>query len=171
MKYKNLKCRRKVGEFWQVQHLCNPDSSQDTEHFYHPRKLVLLSWKHPPHTPSQVTNVWIFPCCRLVLTVLEFIQWNHTGCTLLCKTWDLSASISRFFFLLSFFFFLKNLFILFIYFWLCWVFIAVRGLSLVAASRSYSSLRCAGFSLRWLLLLWSMGSRRVGFSSCGAWAQ
>ena len=30
-----------------------------------------------------------------------------------------------------------------------------------------SSLWCAGFSLRWLLLLWSAGSRRVGFSSCG----
>ena len=34
-----------------------------------------------------------------------------------------------------FFFFLINLFILFIYFWLHCVFIAVRGLSLVAASR------------------------------------
>ena len=33
-------------------------------------------------------------------------------------------------------------------FWLCWVFVAVRGLSLVAASEGYSSLRCAGFSLQ-----------------------
>ena len=56
--------------------------------------------------------------------------------------------------------------ILFIYFWLCWVFVAARGLSLVAASGVSSSLRCAGFSLRWLLLLWSMGSRHTGFSSC-----
>ena len=31
-------------------------------------------------------------------------------------------------------------------------------------------MRCAGLSLRWLLLLWSMGSRRTGFSSCGSWA-
>ena len=46
----------------------------------------------------------------------------------------------------------------------------MRGLSLVAASGSYSSLRCAGFSLQWLLLLWSTGSRRAGFSSCGSWA-
>ena len=46
----------------------------------------------------------------------------------------------------------------------------VRGLSLVAASGGYASLRCAGFSLWWLLLLRSMGSRRVGFSSCGTWA-
>ena len=53
----------------------------------------------------------------------------------------------------------------------CWVFVAVRGLSLVAASGGYSSLQCVGFSLRWLLLLWSTGSRRVGFSSCGTRAQ
>ena len=46
-----------------------------------------------------------------------------------------------------------------------WVFITLRGLSLVAASGGYSSLWCAGFSLRWLLLLWSTGSRRAGFSS------
>ena len=55
----------------------------------------------------------------------------------------------------------------FIYFWLRWVFVAARGLSLVAASGGYSALRCVGFSLRWLLLLWSTGSRRMGFSSCG----
>ena len=36
------------------------------------------------------------------------------------------------------------------------------GLSLVAASRGYSSLQCAIFSLRWLLLLWY-----TGFSHCG----
>ena len=35
------------------------------------------------------------------------------------------------------------------------------GLSLVAVSRGYSSLRHAGFSLRWLLLLRSTGSRRA----------
>ena len=64
-----------------------------------------------------------------------------------------------------------NLFVLFIYFWLHWVFVATRGLSLVAASRGYSSLWCEGFSLQWLLLLRSTGSRHVGFSSCGAWAQ
>ena len=68
----------------------------------------------------------------------------------------------------SFYFFLI-LFIYF-YFWLCWVFIAVHGLSLVVVSGGYSSLRCMGFSLRWLLLLWRMGSRCTGFSSCGAQA-
>ena len=43
--------------------------------------------------------------------------------------------------------------------WLHWVFAAARQLSLVAASGDYSSLWCAGISLRWLLLLPSMGSR------------
>ena len=40
-----------------------------------------------------------------------------------------------------------------------WVFVAAHGLSLVAASRGYSLLQRAGFSLRWLLLLQSTGSR------------
>ena len=71
------------------------------------------------------------------------------------------------------FFFLKfiylfNLFLIF--FWLHWVFVAVCGLSLVEASRGYFLLRCAGFLLRWLLLLWSMSSRRMDFSNCGSWA-
>ena len=66
-------------------------------------------------------------------------------------------------FLFSFNFFL--IFILFIYFWLHWAFVAARGLSLVAVSGGYSLLRCTCFSLRWLLLLRSTGSSRVGFSS------
>ena len=45
------------------------------------------------------------------------------------------------------------------------------GFSLVMASRGYSLLQCMGFSLRWFLLLWSMGSRHVGFSSCSTWAR
>ena len=59
----------------------------------------------------------------------------------------------------------------FYFFWLHWVFFAVHGLSLVTASRGNTSLRCAGFSLRWLLLLRSTGSRHVGFGSCGTQAQ
>ena len=68
------------------------------------------------------------------------------------------------------FFLFLNIY-LFIYLWLRWVFVAVHWLSLVAVSGGYSSLWCAGFSLQWLLLLRSMGSRRAGFSSCGTWAQ
>ena len=85
------------------------------------------------------------------------------------------AGFVLFLFICIFFLFLKIY--LFIYFWLCWVFVAARGLSLLAASGGYSSLRCAGLSLQWLLLLWSTGSRHMGsvvvargLSSCGSWA-
>ena len=54
------------------------------------------------------------------------------------------------------------LFYLFIYLWLCWVFVSVRGLSPVAASGSHSSLRCTGLSLLWPLPLRSTVSRRAG---------
>ena len=64
-----------------------------------------------------------------------------------------------------------QIYYLFVYFCLCWIFVAVRGLSLVVASGGCSSLWCMGFSLWWLLLLWSTDSRRMGFSSCGTWAQ
>ena len=56
-------------------------------------------------------------------------------------------------------------------YWLHRVFLAARGLSPVAASGGYSSLRCTGFSLRWPPLLRSTRSRRTGFSSCGTRAQ
>ena len=48
----------------------------------------------------------------------------------------------------------------FVFFFCCIGSLLLRGLSLVAVSRGYSSLQCAGFSLRWLL-----------FSSCGTRAQ
>ena len=64
-----------------------------------------------------------------------------------------------------FFFFFKRddpFIYLFIYLWLCWVFISVRGLSLVTASGGHSSSRCMGLSLSRPLLLWSTGSRCAG---------
>ena len=51
---------------------------------------------------------------------------------------------------------------LFIYLWLCWVLVSVRGLSLVVASGGHSSSRCVGLSLSRPLLLRSTGSRRAG---------
>ena len=83
--------------------------------------------------------------------------------------------LSPFILIEPFFFFNYYLFI--IYFWLCWVFVSVRGLSLVAASGGHSSSRCAGLSLSQPLLLRSTGSRRAGsvvvahgpscFAACG----
>ena len=62
----------------------------------------------------------------------------------------------------QFFFKEFTFFYLFIYFWLCWVFVSVRGLSLVAASGGHSSSRRAGLSPSRPLPLWSTGSRRTG---------
>ena len=71
----------------------------------------------------------------------------------------IGSLMGDFCFLLSVFF---NLYFLFFFFWLCWVFVSVRGLSLVAASGGHSSSRCAGLSLSWPLLLRSTSSRRAG---------
>ena len=75
---------------------------------------------------------------------------------------------------LNFFFFL--IIYLFIYLWLCWVFVSVRGLSLVAASGGHSSSRCVGLSLPWPLITVAslvaehrLQMRRL--SSCGSRAQ
>ena len=68
-------------------------------------------------------------------------------------------------------FFLNFWVYLFIYFGPCWVFVSVRGLSLVAASGGHSSSRCAGLSLSRPLLLRSTGSRRAGSVNCGSRAQ
>ena len=68
-------------------------------------------------------------------------------------------------------FFLINLFIyLFIYFWLCWVLVSARGLSLVVASRGHSSTQCVGLSLsRPLVAEHRLQTRRL--SNCGSRAQ
>ena len=76
-------------------------------------------------------------------------------------------------FFLSFF-----LITLFIYFWLSWVFVVVRGLSLVEASWELLFVAVCGFLLAVAFLC--CGARALGtqasvvvarrFSSCGAWA-
>ena len=58
--------------------------------------------------------------------------------------------------------FLFFFFNLFIYLWLCWVFVSVRGLPLAAASGGHSSSRRAGLSPSRPLLLRGTGSRRAG---------
>ena len=66
------------------------------------------------------------------------------------------------FFVCLFVCFIFLLFIYYAYFWLCWVFVSVRGLSPVGASGGHSSSRWAGLSLSRPLLLRSTGSRRSG---------
>ena len=78
----------------------------------------------------------------------------------------------------KFSFFCCCLFVFYLfYFWLHWVFVAAPGVSVVAASQSYSSLRYTGFPL-WCLLYcraqalgaWASVVVAHGLSSCGSWA-
>ena len=78
------------------------------------------------------------------------------------RKFDSIPSLQRGFCFFLFFFLKKNIIYLFIYFWLCWVFVSVWGLSPVVASGGHSSSRCTGLSPSWPLLLWSTGSRRAG---------
>ena len=149
----------------------------------------LLNSSSSPHWISASSWLYIkFPCmcdCSWALC-FHFILWSfplavphglhYYICIMSLVQLQLFLAYSFLSFLsffLSFFpSFLPSFFLFFsFFFFLRWVFIAVCRLSLVAASGGCSLLRCAGFSLRWLLCLWSMGSRHAGFSSCGTWAQ
>ena len=80
--------------------------------------------------------------------------------------YDVRSQDSRYFFFYKSIAHFKKIY-LFIYFWLCWVFVSVQGLSLVAASGGHSSSRCAGLSLsRPLVAEHKLQMRRL--SSCGS---
>ena len=81
-----------------------------------------------------------------------------------CEKSDLATQFSfSSFYLKQNYFTLPGSFLFFLfYFWLCWVFVSVRGLSPVAESGGHSSSRCAGLSLSRPLPLRSTGSRRAG---------
>ena len=56
-------------------------------------------------------------------------------------------------------------------FWLCWVSLHCCTLAFSSCSkRGYSLPWSTGFSLQWLLLFRSTGSRHTGLSNCAAWA-
>ena len=72
-------------------------------------------------------------------------------------------------FLHSFFFFFFLIYLSYLFIFGCLGSSLLRtGFSLVVVSEGYSSLWCVGFSLPWLLLLQSMGSKRPGFRSCAS---
>ena len=91
------------------------------------------------------------------------LHWPHTALfiSIFYSTYSFLPRLQIFMHMFYLLYFFLKLFI-FIYLWLCWVFVSVRGLSLVAASGGHSSLRCAGLSLSPPLLLQSTGSGRAG---------
>ena len=108
-----------------------------------------MKLKNPaPYSHSSGIHLTYKKCCQ---------QSQNWFCFVFFFKGDLisegSLQVGGFFFV----FFFK-----FIYFWLCWVFVSVRGLSLVVASGDHSSLRCAGLPLSRPLPLRSTGSRRAG---------
>ena len=92
------------------------------------------------------------------------VRWDQY---LLCLSCPLALGLDICFSKLLLCLGLRTFLKIFIYFWLHWVFVAARGLPIVAASGCCSLWRWTGFSLRWLLLLRSTGSRCAGFSGCG----
>ena len=114
----------------------------DTEHVFINRSLLAICM-------SSLEKLSI----QFLCPPFDWIVWGWVGIN-----WDDGVLLILFFH--SFYY--CGALIFFLFFWLCWVFVAVLGFSLVAASGDCSSLRYMGFSLCWLLLLQTMGSRRVG---------
>ena len=128
-----------------------------SHHFNYVSCLVPFPAQHPIRNPTFY--ILLTPVHYHFIPAPHLWFYISLGlCTMAVQLLTLPSSL-----FIYLFFKLINLFLL-IYFWLCWVFLAAHGLSLVAVSGGYSS-------LWWLLLLRSTGSQCVGFSSCGTWAQ
>ena len=116
--------------------------SRDIKTYIHTKKLYLNVQSSFSHNYSTTSRIGTHTLCLL--------PHYHK--------WSLLAP-----------FFLEN--ILFIYFWMSWVFVATLELCQAAESWGYSlvteALRRVGLSLRWLLLLWSTGSRVGGLRWLG----
>ena len=135
-------------------------------------------WRHPPPHPPTHTH-WMPPGqssgCAMISTLYlglsihrreaRIIHWQW-GISQLSKTQAKGHSISK----------VCKKIIIIIFFQILFIYFGCAGssllhrLSLVAGRGGYSLSQCTGFSLRWLLLLQSRGSRVSGGSSCGLWA-
>ena len=114
-------------------------------------------------------SVFVFPnnCCSSRYLFIFTVYFSSTvvrNCTV--YNFSLSKFIETE--IISFFLSFKLFIIyLFFYFWLCWVFVSVQGLSLVAASGGHSSSRCAGLTVAASLVAeHRLQTRRL--SSCGS---
>ena len=125
-----------------------------------------LLYLPPPSTketgkPTQVLEAIYY--LHLEQLMLRSVYWGHNRLPVL---FCLFLKKKHFWAAIELYFFYINFFLIYFSFG-CVGSSLLCVFSLVAASGGYSSLRCLGFSLRWLLLLQSMGSRHTGFSSCG----
>ena len=113
---------------------------------------------HPCCCKWQDFLLFVYHIFILLLTVDGRLGCFHILAIVITRQWTWSAYIFLKFYLFSF--------------WLLWIFLAVRGLSLVVVSRGYSLVSVQGCSLQGLLLLWSTSSRVLGLASVAAvWAQ
>ena len=117
---------------------------------------MLISW---PSSSWTQTAFWIL---REMNTNVLFTAWESTNKNnspspkFSLLIWNIHGRTTYYYY------FFNKFIYLFIYFWLCWVFVSVQGPSPVAASGVHSSSRCAGLSLSRPLLVQSTGSRRAG---------
>ena len=134
-------------------HPCWPSTSPWSDGF-HAIVVIRITSAHLNFHKTCINFCFIYLCiffgCSVHVGSSQTRARAHVPCI---GRWILNHCATREA-LFSFFFF-KDVFwlYLFIYFWLCWVFVSVRGLPLAAAS--------GGHSLSWPLLR-STGSRRSG---------
>ena len=119
----------------------------------------------PSKKPMKLQDLWPFFLLCFLLSSCQKVNRASRPCEEIMekKSWKKNNVSSTSWFCSSGLacrrlFFLKLIHSFIFNFWLHWVFDAMQGLSLVAESKGYSSLRCAGFSW-WLLLLQSTGCR------------
>ena len=108
------------------------------------------------------SKLWACNQCNGVLLTILLREKVEKYFSKLLELNSLPFDQNLWFFFFKYLPFKKKIIYLFIYFLLCWVFVSVRGLSLVVASGGHSSSWCAGLSLSRPLLLRSTSSRRAG---------
>ena len=112
------------------------------------------------HNNENVLTITELCTCWTTVTMVNFMLclFYHNFLKKAVLLYTALVHIPELFFFLNFIYLFIHLFIS----WLCWVFVSVGGLPLVAASGGHSSSRCAGLSPSRPLLLRSTGSRRSG---------
>ena len=125
---------------------CKQDQESYIQYKSYPQKETF--WD----TDSVLFSIWVL--ITQVCSMSEKFSKKYTLIFWPRGMWDLS--------------FFKKLFlkiIVFIYFWLCWVFVAGQVFLQLQKAGTIVYLWYTGFSL-WWVLLWTMGSRTQGLISC-----